>query len=73
MTFENYTGDDIDARLMELYENIGNQKNKLFIFRSVDASDSGHPFRGSVFLVFVFRYTERYGFFVCMTYNGNKI
>lgn len=73
MTFENYTGDDIDARLMELYENIGNQKNKSFIFRAVDASDSGHPFNSSVFLVFVFRYTEKYGFFVGMTYNGNRI
>ena len=72
-TFENYTGDDIDARLMEIYETLGNQEVKLFMFRAVEASDSEHPINLSVFLVFIFKYTNNYGFLIGMTYNGNKI
>ena len=73
VTFENYAGDDIDARLMEIYGTLGNQEVKLFMFRAVEASDSGHPFNASVFLVFIFKYTNKYGFLIGMTYNGNKI
>lgn len=71
--YVDYTGDDIDSILQEIYDDMPTHSSRRITLRTIDATDSDHVLNKNVWLIDIWRPSTLYGEIDAKTYNANMI